>query len=68
MYISFLQFEHFILIVIPRSSAATGTKHSNCNLRGSRSHEMPRSSAAVGSFTESWEKSDEDVGKLINEQ
>src|SRR5450759_950708 len=40
----------FILIVIPRSSAATGTRHSNCNLSQTRSHEIPRSSAAIGSF------------------
>jgi len=39
-----------ILIVIPRSSAATGTRHSNCNLSRTRSHEIPRSSAAIGSF------------------
>jgi hypothetical protein len=40
-----------ILNVIPRSSAAIGTRHSNKNHIEHDSHEMPRSSAAIGSFT-----------------
>ena len=40
----------FILIVIPRSSAAVGTSYGQCNLSSLR-HEIPHSSAE-GSFIE----------------
>jgi hypothetical protein len=40
-----------ILIVIPRSSAAAGTRHGQASHEDHGSPEMPRSSAAIGSFT-----------------
>jgi hypothetical protein len=45
-------FVGLILSVIPRSSAATGTNHMRTATSVEHdSHEMPRSSAAIGSFT-----------------
>ena len=42
-----------ILIVIPHSSAAAGTNHMRTVTSVDHdSHEMPRSSAAIGSFTQ----------------